>query len=240
MRLPTTTGTQNILLGAVTAKGKTEILNANTRPENRELCALLNLMGAKIKVANRVIEIEGVKKLGGAEYTVMSGWDEGVSYMLLCGMTGGEIRLVGEKLTEHMVFELKQLREIGIDVFEWGGDLYVIGHKEKMRFDLFTGPHPAINSDTQPLFAAMATQIKGRSSINDLRFEQRFKYVKEYRKLKAKIKSFGNSAVIEGVNKIKGGVVSAPDLRGGMGLLMLAMVADGDVQINNAGQIMRG
>lgn len=180
--LPTTTGTENIILAACFAEGKTVLKNANTRPETIDMCRFLNSMGARITVSNRVIEIEGVDRLKGTEYTIMSGIDEAVTYMIAAGVTGGEIMIKNFSL-EFVKSDVEYLRKAGIEIFEWGGSVYVSAKKEIQPFDMFTAPYPGVNSDMQPLFAALALKAKGESTITDTRFTDRFQYVQELKKI---------------------------------------------------------
>jgi len=185
--LPTTSGTENIMLAGVLAKGRTLLRNANTRPEIQQLGSLLTAMGGKVKVQSRIVEIEGVSHLrGGAHFTIMPGWDEAVTYMIAAGMTGGEIAIREFDLSPAKE-EARYLREAGIGLFEWQGNVYVSGRGERSPFDLFTAPYPGVNSDMQPLFAALALTISGISTITDLRFTDRFQYVKELRRFGGQI-----------------------------------------------------
>lgn len=236
----TTTGTENVILAAVLAEGKTIIRNANTRPEVIDLINFLNRMGANIKYRTRYIEINGVAKLRGGEYRITNGRDEAVTYMILAGMTRGEIR-IKDFTTEFCQTDVNLLREIGIDIFEWGGDTYVSAkNKELKPFSMATSPYPGINSDLQPLFAALAVTIEGESIITDMRFTNRFQYVEEFKKLGIDIENYGNCAIIQGGKEIVGTKVTATDLRCGAALVLLGSVAKGKTSIENAYQINRG
>ncbi|MBW5448387.1 UDP-N-acetylglucosamine 1-carboxyvinyltransferase [Cohnella sp. CFH 77786] len=238
--LPTTSGTENIMIAAAAAEGETTILNANTRPEIMELAKLMNRMGADIECSNRVVRIRGVNRIrGGVRYSVMPGWDEAVTYIVASAMTGGEICIPDFSL-DFIKEDVRQLREIGVEVFEWGGAVYASGKKEKKGFDLFTAPYPGINSDMQPIFAALAFSANGRSTITDLRFTERFKYVDELKKFGGNILSFGNTAIIEGGKPLTGANVTATDLRGGAACLLAGLIAEGTTVIGNISQIERG
>ena len=238
--LPTTTGTETIMLAACFAEGRTRIFNANTRPEVVDLARCLNAMGAAVSVRNRVVEIEGGRKLTGCRHTVMNGWDEALTFILAAGVTGGEI-CVENFSTEHISGDVAYLRKAGLDIFEWGGNVYATAkNKELKAFDLFTAPYPGVNSDMQPLFAVFASQCSGESTITDQRFTERFQYVKELQKFGMPIKSYGNCAVVQGPAELKGASVTALDLRCGSALILTAMAAKGTTIIDNCYQIERG
>lgn len=238
--LPTTSGTENIMLAAAMARGQTVIRNANTRPEVAQLGQLLSAMGASVKTQSRIVEIDGVERLrGGIRFTIMPGWDEAVTYIIAAGMTEGEIVILDFDLSPIRE-EARYLREAGLDLFEWRGNLYVSGKRQKQPFDLFTAPYPGVNSDMQPLFAALALTIPGVSTITDLRFTDRFKYVEELKRFGADIQSFGNTAIVRGGAPLRGAAVSATDLRGGMACVLCGLVAEGKTRIANIYQIERG
>jgi UDP-N-acetylglucosamine 1-carboxyvinyltransferase len=238
--LPTTSGTENIMIAAALAAGTTTIRNANTRPEVQQLGRLLSVMGADVTVQSRIVKITGVNELrGGARLTVMPGWDEAVTYMIAAGVTEGEIVIKNFDL-EHIREDTRYLREAGIKLFEWGNNVYVSGKSAKQSFDLFTAPYPGVNSDMQPIFAALALTISGTSTITDLRFTDRFRYVEELKRFGGDIQQFGNTAVIRGGLPIAGCQVSAPDLRGGMACVLAGLAAEGHTTISNAYQIGRG
>jgi UDP-N-acetylglucosamine 1-carboxyvinyltransferase len=238
--LPTTTGTENIMIAACFAKGTTRIFNANTRPEIVDFGNFLNMMGAKISVRNRVVCVEGPVDFSSAKWRIMPGWDEALFYMIAAGMTRGSVCIENFSL-EHLKYDAFYLREAGIDISERNGNVYVSSKAEKLKpFDLFTAPYPGVNSDMQPLFAALASQCTGESTITDQRFTERFAYVGELKKLGAQIDNYGNCAVIKGPCALKGANVKALDLRCGASLLLSAMVAEGPTKIENCYQIYRG
>ncbi|MCQ6558894.1 UDP-N-acetylglucosamine 1-carboxyvinyltransferase [Paenibacillus mendelii] len=238
--LPTTSGTENIMIAAAIAEGETTILNANTRPEIMEMAKLMNLMGANVECSNRVVTIKGANKIkGGVRYSVMPGWDEAVTYIIASAMTGGEVCIPDFSL-DFIKEDVRHLREIGVEVFEWGGAVYASGKKTKKSFDLFTAPYPGINSDMQPIFAALAFVVDGKSTITDLRFTERFKYVDELKKFGGNIYSFGNTAIVEGGIPLLGTDVNATDLRGGAACVLAGLVAQGTTVVGNVSQIERG
>lgn len=237
--LPTTSGTENVILGACLARGKTVIKNANTRPEIVDFTRFLNGMGARIKVASRLIEIEGVSRLKGTKHSVMKGTDEAMTYMIAAGISGGEVKIENFDLGSLRI-ETQYLREAGMEVFEWGGSVYVSGKKGLRPFDMFTAPYPGVNSDLQPLFAVLALAAPGESTITDQRFTDRFAYIKELRAFGAKVDNYGNCAVVRGGRRLRGARVAATDLRGGTAMVLAGLAAEGRTVIENIYQIDRG
>jgi UDP-N-acetylglucosamine 1-carboxyvinyltransferase len=178
--------------------------------------------------------------LKGCQYNIMSGWDEALTYLIGGVLTGGEICIKNFSL-KHVKQDVTILRQSGVDVFEWGGNVYATAKNSTLKpFDLFTGPYPAVNSDMQPIFSALASQCHGESTITDQRFTERFAYVSELKKLGVQIDNYGNSAVITGPSKLKGNKVKALDLRCGAALLISALKAEGITMIDNCYQIGRG
>ncbi len=237
--LPTTSGTENIMIGACLAEGKTVIRNANTRPEIEDFANFLNSMGADIKISSRLIEIEGVKSLTGTKHRIMKGGDEAMTYMIAAGMTGGDVVIKDYNL-DHVRVDANYLRESGIEIFEWGGSVYISGRKGVQPFDMFTAPYPGVNSDMQPLFAALALKASGESTITDQRFTDRFAYVKELKSFGADIHHYGNCAVVKGGKELTGAAVRATDLRGGAAEVLIGLISDGETTIDNIYQIDRG
>jgi UDP-N-acetylglucosamine 1-carboxyvinyltransferase len=237
--LPSTTGTQNVLLAAVLARGRTTLRNANTRPENVDFVNFLSSMGARITVSSRLIRIDGVNGLSGTKYRIMSGGDEAMTYMIAAGMTAGEVVIKDYNLDALRV-DTQYLREAGMEIFEWGGSVYVSGRKGIRPFDMFTAPYPGVNSDLQPLFAALALAARGDSTITDQRFTDRFQYVKQLRSFGARIDHFGNCAVVHGGKRLSGARVTATDLRGGTAEVLAGLIAKGKTRIANVYQIDRG
>ncbi|SEO25443.1 UDP-N-acetylglucosamine 1-carboxyvinyltransferase [Amphibacillus marinus] len=238
--LPTTSGTENIIIAAALAEGRTTLLNANTRPEVMQLAELLNAMGADVSCKNRIVDICGKNQIkGGIEISVMPGWDEAVTYAVAAGITNGEI-YIPDFNTKYIKEDVRHLNMAGVRVFEWGSSLYISGKSKKNPFDLFTAPYPGINSDMQPIFAALALVADGTSSIADLRFTDRFQYVSELKKFGADIVSFGNTAIINGGQHLKGSHVNATDLRGGAACILAGLICEGQTTISNVEQIERG
>ncbi len=238
--IATTSGSESAILAAVLAKGKTVIKNANTRPEVIDMIRFLNAMGADINYKTRYIEIHGVDSLKGGEYTIIKDSHEAVSYMILAAMMRSEIMIKDFDL-DFIQEDATLLRQIGVDIYEWGGNVYVSAKGKTLRpFSMATSPYPGINSDMQPLLAALACTIEGESIITDTRFTERFQYVDEFKKFGFDIVNYENCAVIHGANTINGSDVYATDLRAGAALTFLGCWASGTTTIDNYYQTKRG
>ena len=236
----TTSGTENVIIAALFAPGKTIIENANTRPEVINFINFLNKVGAKITYSTRIVEIEGVDKLYGGEFEIMPGRDEAMTYAILAGMTRGEICIKNFNLN-YVQTDVSLLKQIGIDIFEFSNDMYISAKNKQLKpFSMATAPYPGINSDMQPLFAALAATIEGESIITDMRFETRFQYVNEFKKMRINIKNYSNTCIIYGGRAIQGNRVIATDIRGGVALVLLGCVAENNTIIENSYQIDRG
>lgn len=240
--LPTTTGTQNIVFGALAAKGETVIRNANTRPENQDFFDFLVKMGARITSGNRIVTIEGGHKLHGTEHRIMDGTDELITYIIMAACTGGEIQIKNaSKSLEYEPISAQHLRNSGVEIFNWGGSVFVSGkNKELQAIDIATAPWPGINSDLQPLFSIYSAACQGENSVTDMRFTDRFQYVEGLRQFGVDIEAYGNCAVVRGGVPLTPAEVVSTDLRGGAAFVTAALMAEGESAVSNIDQIDRG
>jgi len=237
--LPTTTGTQNVMIAATFARGKTTIFNANTRPEIVDFAGFLNRLGAKITVGNRVIEVSGIKRLRGGHYRIMNGRDEALTYVVAAAAAGGNLILKGGD-TGVLKTSIEPLREAGMQIFQWGESIFVSSGDPLRPIDIFTAPYPGINSDMQPLLSVFAAFARGTSTITDTRFTERFQYAGQLKKLGVDIQVFGNCAIVKGGRRLRGARVKALDIRGGAALVVAALGAHGTSIIDAAELIDRG
>lgn len=238
--IATTSGSENAIIAAAISDGVTKIKNANTRPEVIDLINFLNKMGAKIAYKTRYIEVEGVPSLGGGEYYILDDSHEAVTYMILAAMARGEIKIKNFD-TRYIQTDIELLRQIGVEIFEWGGSLFVSAKNKKLKpFSMATSPYPGINSDMQPMFAALAATIEGESIITDTRFTDRFQYVDQFIKFGIDIENYQNCAIIHGGKPLSPTNVIATDLRAGAALTLLALVTEGNTCIDNYYQTERG
>jgi len=232
--------TENILMAAALAKGKTTIENAAREPEIADLVACLNSMGAKITGAGQeTIIVEGVEKLHGTEHTVMPDRIEAGSYAVAALMTRGNILLEGAQ-AEHMQATIDTLREAGgiVEVEATGVRVHSNGHVG--GFNLVTQPFPGFATDMQAQFMALAATASGASVITEAIFENRFMHVPELSRMGADITVTGASAVVRGVGQLVGAEVMATDLRASMGLALAGLVAKGQTTVNRLYHLDRG
>ncbi|MBQ3137556.1 MAG: UDP-N-acetylglucosamine 1-carboxyvinyltransferase [Clostridia bacterium] len=241
LSFPSVGATENIILAAALSKGRTIIHNAAREPEIYDLVAFLNECGCKISFRMQgTVVIEGVRKLHGCRYTVMSDRIVALTYMTGAAITGGDVTLHGIN-TNHF-------RTV-IPVFESAG-CYVEDRKSQLRIradrglravrDIRTLPYPGFPTDAQAPVMAMLTVAQGTSVIIENIFESRFKHVSELVRMGAKIKIEGKVALIDGVKELYGTSVTASDLRGGAALVVAGLFAKGSTVIGNVAHIDRG
>lgn len=234
-----TGATENAIMSASLAEGKTTIWNPHIRPEILDLIDMLQKMGAQIEVrGNESIVIEGVEKLHGTTHNVVPDNMEALTFLVAAAVTGGNIE-IEDFPTEHLEVPLIFLRESGAKIYE-GPHSVITKESNCYPLEIATGPYPGINSDMQPLLAVYASQAQGLSKIVDLRFPDRFGYASQLEKMGAEVEVVHNQLVIKGGNALTGQEVYADDLRAGAALLLAGMVAEGTTVIHNAQQIERG
>ncbi|RUO37100.1 UDP-N-acetylglucosamine 1-carboxyvinyltransferase [Aliidiomarina taiwanensis] len=234
-----TGATENAILCASLAVGKTTIWNPHIRPEVLDLIEMLEKMGAKIKVhGQKCIEISGVEKLEGVKHKVVPDNMEAITWAIASAITDGDIEIENFPF-EHLEVPLVFLRESGMKYYRGENSLIVRG-SVPYPVEISTGPYPGINSDMQPLFAIYGASSQGESKIVDLRFPGRYGYAAELAKMGVNFTIEGDLLKIRGGTPLKGCNVKALDLRAGMALLLAGLIADGDTVIEDAWQIERG
>ncbi|MEX0996006.1 MAG: UDP-N-acetylglucosamine 1-carboxyvinyltransferase [Flavobacteriaceae bacterium] len=237
--LRSTGATENTIICASLAQGKTTLWNPHIRPEIMDLIDMLNKMGAKIKVfGQKCIEIEGVGKLEGVKHAVIPDNMEALTWAIGAVITGGDVEIQNFPF-EHLEVPLVFLRESGMKFYRGENSLIVRGG-EAYPVEISTGPYPGINSDMQPLFAVYGAMSRGESKIVDLRFPGRYGYAEELAKMGMRYHVDGDMLVIDGGTPLTGARVTALDLRAGIALLLAGLTAEGETIIENAWQIERG
>ena len=237
---PSVGATENAILAAVLAEGKTMVTNAAREPEIVDLQDILNKMGAKISGAGTdKIEVEGVKKLKEISYNIMPDRIEAGTFLCLAAITGGKIELQKTNPT-HITPVINKLEEAGCEIKVQGESIKLEAPKKLKAIDVKTMPYPGFPTDMQSIIAATFTTAKGTTIIVENIFENRYKYVQELNKMGAKITVEGKSAIIRGTRKLYGATVKATDLRGGMALVLAGMSAKGTTVIENIEYILRG
>ncbi len=237
---PSVGATENILMAACLADGKTIIENAAVEPEIVDLANYLSNMGANIKGAGTdTIRVDGVKQLKGSTHTVIPDRIEAGTFMIASAITKGNI-IIENVVPDHLKPIIAKLREIGSDVTEEDSTIIVDSQDKLHSVDIKTLPFPGFPTDMQAQFMALMSIIEGTSIITETIFENRFMHVSELKRMGASIKIDGRSAVIEGVRKFSGAQVKATDLRAGAALVLAGLAAEGETEISEAEHIDRG
>jgi UDP-N-acetylglucosamine 1-carboxyvinyltransferase len=246
------TGTANIIMAAVKAKGTTTIYNAACEPYLQQLCKMLNNMGAKISgIASNLLTIEGVDELSGTEHTVMPDMIEVGSFIGMAAMTQSELTIKNVSFSDLGIIP-EAFQRMGIHVEQKGKDIY-IPKQEHYEIESFIdgsimtiadAPWPGLTPDLLSVFLVVATQAKGSVLIHQKMFESRLFFVDKLIDMGAQIILCDpHRAVVIGhdrCKKLRGGKMTSPDIRAGIALLIAAMAAQGTSQINNIEQIDRG
>ena len=246
------TGTANIIMAAVMAKGTTTIYNAACEPYIQQLCILLNNMGAKISgIASNRLTIEGVKELHGAEHTILPDMIEVGSFIGMAAMCGKGVRIKNTAYDQLGIIPYT-FRRLGIEVRHEGDDIF-IPEQDNYEIDSFIdgsfmtlsdAPWPGLTPDLLSVLLVVATQAKGSVLIHQKMFESRLFFVDKLIDMGAQIILCDpHRAVVVGHNKqmpLHAGRMTSPDIRAGIALLIAAMSAQGTSQIDNIGQIDRG
>ena len=237
----TVTGTENLMMAAVLAEGRTILENAAREPEIVDLALFLNAMGARVSgQGTDTIVIDGVTSLHGASYDVLPDRIEAGTYLVAGAITGGRVRARGA-CAEHLDAVLAKLEEAGATVTR--GDNFIevdMRGRRPRAVDIRTAPHPGFPTDMQAQFAALNTVAEGVGTIVETIFENRFMHMLEMRRMGAEIRLEGNTAIIKGVARLTAAPVMATDLRASASLVLAGLVADGTTEIERIYHIDRG
>lgn len=228
------------MLASVFSEGETLIKNAAMEPEIVDLQNFLNKMGAKIEGAGtKEIKIIGVRRLKDVGYKIMPDRIEAGTLLCAAAITGGKVK-VNNVNTEHLNPVIYKLEETGCKIRLENNSIYIEAPKRLKAIDIKTMPYPGFPTDMQSIFASMLTVSKGTSIIVENIFENRYKYTSELKRMGAKIKIEGKTAIINGVRKLSGTNVNSTDLRGGAALVLAGLIAKGKTKVNNIEYILRG
>ena len=235
------TGTENIMMAAALAKGRTVLENAAREPEVVDLANFINAMGGKVSGAGTdTIVIDGVERLGGGRYSVMPDCIETGTYLVAAAATGGRVKL---KDTDPTILEavLAKLQEAGAEITT-GPDWIELDMKGKRpkAVNVRTAPYPAFPTDMQAQFISLNAIAEGTGTVIETVFENRFMHVYEMNRMGAQILVEGNTAIVTGVPALKGAPVMATDLRASASLVIAALVAEGETLIDRIYHIDRG
>jgi UDP-N-acetylglucosamine 1-carboxyvinyltransferase len=237
----TVTGTENIMMAATLARGKTVLKNAAREPEVVDLAKFLNSIGAKITGAGtNTIEIEGVDALGGGEYSVMPDRIEAGTYLAAGALTSGFVTVRRVK-PDHISSILSKFEEAGANIAV--GDDWVsldMQGKRPKAVNISTAPYPGMATDMQAQFMALNSIAHGSSMVIENIFENRFMHVQELRRMGANIALHGSTANIIGVNSLMGAPVMATDLRASASLILAGLAAEGETVVARIYHVDRG
>ena len=242
LEYPSHTGTDNVLMAAVLAKGTTVIENAAREPEVRDLADFLNAMGARISGAGTSrIEVEGVDRLEPVTHAVIPDRLVVATFLVAAGLSGGEV-IVEDGRPEHMDMLLRKLTATGMEITcePEGLRASAAGVGRLRSTDVATLPYPGFATDYKPLFVTLLTVTEGVGIVTENLFFGRFRYVEELRRMGADIRTEGHHAVVRGVGRLSGAPVRAFDVRAGAALVLAGLVADGETVISDAHHIDRG
>jgi len=232
--------TENAVMAAVLAKGKTQLFNAAREPEIVDLCNLLVAMGAKIKgIGSAHLIIEGVEGLNGTTYEVMPDRIEAGSYACAAGITGGSLNLIGAR-PEDMQATLNALAQAGLMIEFHDKGIKVSANGGLKPLALSTSPFPGFATDMQAQFMAMLAMAKGDSFLEETIFENRYMHVPELRRMGADVDIHGRSAIVRGVEQLTGASVMATDLRASMSLVLAGLAAEGETEVLRVYHLDRG
>ncbi len=238
----TVTGTENVMMAASLASGKTVIKNAACEPEIEDLAELMNRMGARIKGAGTsILEIEGVEALGGAEHTIIPDRIETGTFIVAAAITGGEIEIARCE-PKHLTAVIEKLGQAGVEIEELNPSTLAVRRSlgGLRAQDVTTEPHPLFPTDMQAQYMALMTQAEGDSVIKETIFENRFMHASELIRMGANISISGNEATVHGKTQLTGARILASDLRASASLVLAALCAKGETLIDRVYHIDRG
>lgn len=237
---PSVGATINIMMAACMAEGKTIIENPAKEPHIVDVANFLNSMGANIKGAGTdTIRIRGVEHLHGSEYSIIPDQIEAGTYMIAAAATGGDV-YIRNVIPKHLEAITAKLIEIGAKVEEYDDCVRVYSTGRMGYANVKTMPYPGFPTDMQPQMVTLLALSEGVSIVTETIFETRFKYISELRRMGSNINVEGNAAIITGVDRFSGAMVSAPDLRAGAALVIAALVAEGFSTVEQIQYIERG
>lgn len=237
---PSVGATQNIMMAATLAKGRTVIQNAAREPEIVDLANVLNKMGANvIGAGTEQIRIQGVEMLHGTDHAVVQDRIEAGTFMIAAAVTNGDV-LIEDAIAEHNKPLILKMREMGVTVVESDAGIRVIGTDHLKPANVKTMPHPGFPTDMQPQMTILQLAANGSSSMTETVFENRFMHMEELRRMNAKYTISGRTVVMDGPTDFNGAEVAATDLRAAAALGIAGLVAKGYTQVRNLQYLDRG
>jgi UDP-N-acetylglucosamine 1-carboxyvinyltransferase len=237
---PTVTGTENLMMAATLARGRTILQNCALEPEITDLAELLNAMGAEIRGhgTGRIV-IDGVEALKGTDHRVIPDRIETGTFMIAAAMTGGHIRLLHSK-PRTLTSVIDKLSETGVEITRGEDTIEVKMNGSIEASDVETLPYPGFPTDMQAQYMSLMTQSTGVSVIKENIFENRFMHVAELKRMGARIDISGRTAMVRGGPGLSGAGVMATDLRASASLILAGLVAEGETVVDRIYHIDRG
>jgi UDP-N-acetylglucosamine 1-carboxyvinyltransferase len=238
--MATVTGTENLMMAAALARGRTTLENAAREPEVEELGRVLNKMGGKVRGAGTsMVTIEGVDELQPVEHAVIPDRIEAGTLLVAAAITRGDV-LVHDCLPEHLEAVISKLRATGAEISAEGDGIRVRGRSEMKPADISTQPFPGFPTDMQAQFMVLMTRARGQSVLAETIFENRYMHVPELQRMGADIVVDGRTAVVRGPTKLTGATVMATDLRASACLVLAGLIAEGKTDILRIYHLDRG
>ena len=232
--------TENLLMAAALADGRTVLSNAAREPEIGDLATCLVAMGARIEgIGGDTLTIDGVDRLHGAEHAIIPDRIETGSYACAAAISGGSVFLRHARL-DHLGATVRILREAGVEILEQDDGLMVKRLNGLHGADVMTEPYPGFPTDMQAQFMALMSVAEGASMVTETIFENRFMHVPELNRMGARINVHGSSAIVRGVPSLSGAPVMATDLRASLSLILAGLAAKGDTVVNRVHHLDRG
>ncbi len=238
--MPTVTGTENLMMAAALAKGRTTLVNSAREPEVIELARVLNKMGAKVQGAGTsVIEIEGQDELAPFDHAIIPDRIEAGTYLVAAAAAGGDV-LVENVPVEDLEALISKMRGAGVILEPDGQGVRVVRTKPLRSVDVTTSPHPGFPTDMQAQFMVLMCLAEGTSRISETVFENRFMHVPELNRMGADIEVQGHTAFVRHAKRLDGTEVMATDLRASASLVIAGLVAEGETLVRRVYHLDRG
>ena len=237
---PSVGATENLIMAAVLARGKTNIFNAAKEPEIVDLQNFLNALGADVRGAGtETLRIKGVESVGRCTYRIIPDRIVAGTYLMAAAITGGRL-LLEDIIPEHLDAVVAKMKEAGVEIVATVDSLEIVDSNLKAVGTLRTLPYPGFPTDLQAPMMALLTLARGESKVTESIFEARFRHVDELKRLRAQINVEGRTALIQGVEKLSGAEVQATDLRAGAALVLAGLAAEGRTVVHSIKHIDRG
>jgi UDP-N-acetylglucosamine 1-carboxyvinyltransferase len=238
--IPTVGGTENIMMAAALAKGRSTLVNCAREPEVEELGRVLNKMGARVEGAGTpIIHIHGVDELAPFDHAIIADRIEAGTFLAAVGAAGGDVLLENVPLDDLEPVVVK-LRKAGLEIEREGEHVRVRRLGQVRPVDVTTAPHPGFPTDMQAQFMALMAMAEGRAVLTETVFENRFMHVPELQRMGADIETHGHTALVQGVRTLSGASVMATDLRASASLVIAGLVADGETVVRRVYHLDRG